>query len=389
MVVDAKVSEYLLELLRCGVNNTIPSAKPEEVSWEAVYALAKRHSVSALAFYALRTRKDELPAALAEKWEEQNAMLLTKYVNQEHESSQLCSMFEQEQIPYMPLKGSCIRDLYPEPYLREMSDLDIMVQEKDITAASSIAQTMGYSVGSGANYHVELLKKPYMCLELHLNLVPTDSPFFKYYSQPWKFARATGMSYRRVMTKEDYYVYMLAHTAKHYYWTGTGIRSLLDAFLFNRAYRTELDLDYVAAQLEELKIVDFSEQIEALTELWFSVNPQCNRISCDTAEMRCYILNSSTYGTAKNYDQNVVRGYISNGKSLRGAKLAMYMHMTFLPLCEMKGMYPILKKVPVLLPFCWVVRWFRILIRKPSSITAQYRRISEIELYTNAETEQK
>ena len=143
MVVDAKVSEYLLELLRCGVNRIAPREKPEDVSWEAVYAFAKRHSVSALAFYALRTRKDELPAALAEEWEEQNAKLLAQYINQEHELSQLCSMFDQEQIPYMPLKGSCIRDLYPEPYLREMSDLDIMVQEKDITAASSIAQTMG------------------------------------------------------------------------------------------------------------------------------------------------------------------------------------------------------------------------------------------------------
>ena len=75
MAVDARVSEYLLELLRCGVNDTIPSEKPEGVSWEAVYAFAKRHSVSALAFYALRTRKDELPAALAEEWEEQNAKL--------------------------------------------------------------------------------------------------------------------------------------------------------------------------------------------------------------------------------------------------------------------------------------------------------------------------
>lgn len=389
MAVDAKASEYLLELLRCGVNDTVPREKPEEVSWEAVYAVAKRHSVSALAFYALRTRKDELPAALAEKWEEQNAMLLAKYVNQEHELSQLCSMFDQEQIPYMPLKGSCIRDLYPEPYLREMSDIDILVPEKDLAAAGEILERLGYRREAVTSHNIELLKKPYMCLELHRNLVPVESVYFDYYSEPWRFAKNSDKPFHYEMTKEDYYVYMLAHTAKHYFGSGTGIRSVLDVFLFNRAYRTELDLDYVAAQLEELKLIDFSEQIEALTELWFSVNPQCNRISCDTAEMQCYILNSATYGTAKNYDQNIVRGYISEGKSLRGAKLAMYMHMVFLPLGEMRGMYPILKKAPVLLPFYWVIRWFRILIRKPSSITAQYRRISEIELYANAETEQK
>ena len=41
MSFDAKASEYLLELLRCGVNKIAPREKPEDVSWEAIYALAK------------------------------------------------------------------------------------------------------------------------------------------------------------------------------------------------------------------------------------------------------------------------------------------------------------------------------------------------------------
>ena len=385
MAVDAKVSEYLLELLRCALHDETPSDKPEEVSWQEVFLLAKRHSVSALAWQAVSRLPEPIDADVYEDWHNRNYMLINKCFNQEYELTQLSDAFEQAQIPYMPLKGSCLRDLYPEAYQREMSDLDIMVQEKDIAAASSIAQTLGYSVEDGASHHVELIKKPYMCLELHLNFVPVDFPYFEYYSQPWKFARALDNSYRHVMTKEDYYVYMLTHAAKHYYWTGTGIRSVLDVYLYNRAYRNELDLDYVMIQLEQLKLVDFAEQIEALAEQWFGVNLNSSQIRQNAAEMCHYILNSATYGTKKNYYQNVVRGYIAKGKSLYEAKIAMYMHMVFLPLCEMKGIYPILKKASVLLPFCWVARWIRILIKKPGSVAAQYRRIADIELYETHE----
>ena len=382
MAVDAKVSEYLLELLHCGVNKIAPREKPEDVSWESIYALAKRHSVSALAYEAVRHRTNKLPSALAEAWDEQNAKLLTKYFNQEHELTRLCDTFEREKIPYMPLKGSCMRELYPQPHQREMSDLDILVRKQDLEACCAFAQALGYCVETANSHHIELLKKPYMCLEVHKNLVSSSSPYFYYYRQPWKFAHELPGSYRCVMTKEDYYVYMLTHTAKHYYWTGTGIRSVVDVFLYNRAYRDELDLKYVAEQLEQLKLVDFAAEIETLANQWFAVNPNMGQSSRDTGEMQFYILNSATYGTMLNHDQNIVRGYISKGKSLRGAKLSMYLGMAFLPLDEMKAMYPVLKKAPFFLPFCWVARWFRILLKKPSSVKEQYRRVANIKIYS-------
>ena len=388
MTVDARVSEYLLELLRCGVNNSVPAEKPAEVSWESVYALARHHNVSALAFYALRERLNELPAVLAEAWGEYNAKLLAKCVNQEHELAHLCEIFEREQIPYMPLKGSCIRHLYPETYLREMSDLDILVPLEKMGNACELAHSLGYSIESENTHHIDLQKKPYMFLELHMNLISTSSPYFRYYKHPWSFARASDSSYCHVMMNEDYYVYMLVHTAKHYYWTGTGIRSVLDVYLFNRAYRATLDLDYVAKQLKKLKLVDFAKQIETLSECWFSSEPLSTETGCDISEMQYYILSGTTYWSLMTYDQNVVRSYIDKGKSLRSAKIAMYLHMAFLSPCEMSGRYPCLKKAPVLLPFCWVARWFRILIKKPDSIAAQYRRVAAIDLY-DKKTEKK
>lgn len=381
MAVDARVSEYLLELLRCALHDETPSDKPEEVSWQEVFLLAKRHSVSALAWQAVSRLPESIDPAVNEEWRTLNYKLISKHFNQEHELVSLREAFVSRNIPYMPLKGSCIRDLYPEPYQREMADLDILIHEEDLGTACDLALSVGYCIEADTSHNVELLKKPYMCLELHRNLVPTQSVYYAYYKQPWQFAHPSEKQYCYEMTKEDYYVYMLVHTAKHYYGPGTGIRSVMDVFLFNRAYRQMLDIEYIEKQLETLKLVPFAKQIEALAEKWFALSYAENQSEENVTEIEYYIINSTTYGTSGNRDRNTVRKYIDKGSSARIAKIVIYLHMAFLPRCEMERMFPVLKKAPVLLPFCWIIRWFRILIKKPGTVTAQYRRVANIEVY--------
>ena len=50
----------------------------------------------------------------------------------------------------------------------------------------------------------------------------------------------------------------------------------------------------------------------------------------------------------------------------------------------MKDVFPILNKMPFLLPVMWAVRWFKILIFKPNNIKRQKQRI---ENSTNKEVE--
>lgn len=385
MAVDARVCEYLLELLRCALNGGIPQDKPEEISWRSVFMLAKHHGVSALARHAVTRLPEPIDAAVEENWLTLNSKLINKCFNQEHELASLEEAFVRGGIPYMPLKGSCIRNLYPERYQREMSDLDILVREKDLMAACDLAQGLGYCVESETSHNIELLKKPYMCLELHRNLVPTSSVFFSYYSEPWQFTHPSEKPYCCVMTKEDYYVYMLVHAAKHYYGPGTGIRSVVDVYLFNRAYRPMLDTEYIGKQIEKLQLVSFAKQIEDLAEKWFAPRRAGNQCENETKKIEFYILNSATYGNFESRDRNAVRKYVDKGSSLHTAKIAVYMHMLFLPRCEMELMYPILKKAPVLLPACWIARWFRILIKKPGSVIAQYRRVAGIEMFEKKE----
>ena len=376
---DAKVSEYLLELLRCALNDAMPDEKPENVAWENVFLMAKKHSVISLSFHAVQKLKNGPEPELMKKWSTRNAKLLAQCVNQETEYCALTTCFEEHEIPFLPLKGSVIRDLFPMPHLREMSDIDILVPVDKIQEACALAQSMDYHILSTVSHHVELQKPPYMDLELHTGLIAPTYEYYEYYKDPWEKAYLQKGKFWYAMKNEDVYLYLLTHSAKHYYFSGTGIRSVIDIYLFNRAYRSSMDREYIAQELKKLNLEAFAKQMEALSEYWFSGRKW--EASADVEEMQSYILASATYGTKSNRDLNELRSYMQKGKSERGAKAAMFLHMVFLPCDEMRLMFPVLKKCPVLLPFCWVVRWFRILFTKPKSIFSSYKKVHDIQIH--------
>ena len=46
------------------------------------------------------------------------------------------------------------------------------------------------------------------------------------------------------MTDEDFYIYLIWHLYNHYTLSGTGLRAVLDVYVFNRKFREKLDFQY-------------------------------------------------------------------------------------------------------------------------------------------------
>lgn len=371
-------SEYLLELLRCALNDRKPSEKPTDVQWHEVYSLAFKHSVSAFAYYALSLSDQQIGATVVANWQQRYNKLLVKGSNQMLELEQICSAFSANEIQHMPLKGSSLREMMAHPEMREMSDLDILVPIDQIDRAKTVMSSLGYEECEDNGNHITFKKLPYLYVEIHRQLIDPKYEFYPIFEDPWKYAEPTDDPYRFALSNEDFYLYLLTHAAKHYYYQGTGIRSVLDIHLLRKAYADRLDLDYIDSRITVELLADFRVQIEALADAWFA---EAEADDIFDSEMAYYILNSSTYGSHKGYDRRVVKAYMQAGKSEESAKRAYFCRMVFLPREEMQTMYPVLKKAPVLLPFCWVARWGRILLHKPDSIKKRYDQVQNIEFY--------
>jgi hypothetical protein len=98
-----------------------------------------------------------------------------------NELDRILAAFAQAQLPVIVLKGAALaRTLYPDPALRPMGDLDLLVKPGDVAACLQIAHGLGYTepdpeAAAGLNqrllHHVHLRQGKNLVLELHWQLL--------------------------------------------------------------------------------------------------------------------------------------------------------------------------------------------------------------------------
>ena len=146
------------------------------------------------------------------------------------------------------------------------------------------------------------------------------------------------------VSEADFYLYLLAHEYKHYAEGGTGLRSLLDAYVWLKRKRDEMDWDYIAREAEKMGIADFERENRSLATRLFTGEA----LSESDENMLDYILSSGTYGTVANRAEGEIR---------EKGHLGYFLSRLTIPRETMLHDYPILKKAPVLYPVMWLWRF--------------------------------
>lgn len=176
-----------------------------------------------------------------------------------------------------------------------------------------------------------------------------------YYDNIWeRLELEPGMSYIYRLKWEDFYIFMIAHLAKHFQSGGSGIRSVIDVQQFLDKMEEKLDWKYIDEELRKIELTQFEQHMKNLTAIWFGGEKETEFY----AQLREFIQNSGIYGTLENL--GVQRAVRAGRKGWKG-KMQMWLNVIFLPYKEMKMQYPYLLKCPVLLPIAWIQRFFRII----------------------------
>ena len=103
----------------------------------------------------------------------------------------------------------------------------------------------------------------------------------------------------------------------------------------------------LAAALEEVGLTVFSKRLDALSEVWFGSDEADESIE----ELSDYVLLSGVFGNKINhYMGGILRGDYSDKKS------SFILSRLFPPRAKIQDRYPVLKKIPFLLPIFWVIR---------------------------------
>lgn len=322
------------------------------LNWNEIYNFSLKHAIANIIAYA--TEDMELPEDISQKLKTRLLIDLKNDTIQNYEISTLLDLYEAEGIECVVLKGTILKGFYPTPDMRVMGDLDLLVKKEQLPKAHEILIKNGYTeiVEDGQNKetnpHEEYIKPPVMLVELHKFLFPKEGfeDIFEHYEHIWEMV-VPYKNYKNIymLNENEFYIYMILHLMKHYKRAGTGIRSLLDIWVYTK--KIELNEEYIENTLKSLGYLKFEKNIKELCYIWFEGKKSDNPLFF---EMTNYIFDSGVYGTAKNLKTLDIQ------KKSNTSGIRYILSVVFLPYKSMCMLYPRLKKMPFLLPYYWLIR---------------------------------
>ena len=392
---------YLMHLLSCALSGDKPMELPMGAAWDAVYKLAAQNSVTPTCAFAVQ-QTSSANTAERQRWQHEVDQNLLRHALFDLERESVFKAMDTAGLAHLPLKGVAVSREYPRPEMRWMCDNDILfgrsntdgtVSEADRNDALELRRIMnslGFKTAHfGIGHHDSYEKAPCINMEMHHELVNPDVKWRDYYDVPWSRAKkdpkTTGLGY--AFSREDAYIFCVAHMYKHFSTAGHGIRGLADEFVLLRAWGATMDRDYLAAELAKLGMAQFEDDLTRTAEAVIGQDA-CGRVlSGDAAalgsedtQMLVYMLGSGTYGNVANRVHNgLSQEAAARGK--RGSKARYLLHRMFPPREKLLAGYPILARAPWLQPGVYAFR----LIVKPFTSGKKLR--SELAVLTNKDGE--
>ena len=350
MTVSRENSEYLFSVLRAVLNGGEAAYPCEKIDMGEVCRLAEDHRLAAMAYhglYKLGLPEEEIsPFRYSQRAHMKRSMML------EREFARVSAALEERGIDYCPLKGWFTKDFYPDPSMRVMHDVDILIHEEDAAAAKEIMEGFGYECVRFGVSEDDSYRLSGIYFEFHRGLDldgAVDKPFAE---DPWALTVPVCGRMRRLDTSEAY-LFTVAHAMKHFGAGGTGLRTLLDVYLYMT--KAELDREHIDPRAEELGITRFMRCMERAANCAFGGETPDE----DTGKIIDFIISCGVTGSMDRWRMaKLVR---SGPGRMNGSKASYFLTLLFPSPKKMRFEYKVLFKAPWLLPFTYIARFFSLL----------------------------
>ena len=315
-----------------------------------LYNLSKMHDLchvvgSAIQKNKLLSERDKICG----KFDDQVFKAIGRYERINHELKNLCEVLENAKIPFIPLKGSVLRSYYKEPWLRASCDIDIFVYEKNVdNAIDALVKELNYKAEGTFINEKSVFSPSGVHIEMHYLADKSKRTEICVLDDVWGSAvPVEGKTYQRAMSWEYFYLYHIAHMAKHFESSGCGIRPFLDIIIMNNCLN--IDSEKKNELLSKYSLSNFATSAEHLADVWFNGAEHTDL----TQKMSEYIVKAGVYGDRENW---VTVQQMKNG---HGGKRHVLRRL-WVPYEDLKVIYPSLEGKKWLIPLYQIRKWFRI-----------------------------
>ena len=341
-----------------------------------IYYIAKKHNLVSIMAQAMEKLGFESDSDIWKRWLKEKNQLIYKSVLMDVEREAIQDFFEKNNIWYMLLKGMVIRKYYPAPELREMADNDILFDNKYSKEVYEFMTARGYkSDDYNKGYHDEYLKPPAYNFEMHRQLVSSKErpKWYEYYKDVKSIlikdtnenretaanSESNNTSNQFYFSDNDFYVYFIVHTYKHFLNSGMGLRTVLDVYLYVSNLQEKLDFDYIEEQLKKLDAYDFEQTFRSIAFKMFDENLEDRKwwdlFDVKEQEMLSSILDAGTYGNLENRVAHKM-GYTKGEKKKTSDKAKYIFRRLFPSMDTIEEFFPFFYKHKWAIPFLYIYR---------------------------------
>ena len=353
----------MIELVICSISGEIPSSDfLKTLDFDQLFEVCQNHILTTCTAYALESAgiKNERFSLAKEKSIRKNILF-------DAERKKILQRLEQENIWYMPLKGAIMKDWYPKLGMRQMSDNDILYDGTYQLRVKEIMLELGFScehfeIGKDDAYS----KLPVFNFEMHKELFTPEhaGKLYEYYAPiKQKLIQDPAKPFEFHFRKEDFYIYMIAHEYRHYITTGTGVRSLVDVYIFLKKWNDTLDWDYIQTELQSLEISAYEQQSRELAMKLF--NRQ--ELTAEEKQHLDYYIFSGVYGTLGNKVEHEIERY---GK---GSKAKYIFRRIFPTMEQIQVKWNFFYRHKWLIPILWIYRPFYGLVNNHHKLKEEFK----------------
>ena len=166
-----KQERNLIALMDLAVNGRMRAV--DQPDYPRLLTLARKHHVDNLLYQAVK----KLPPSQQPQPQFLSALRKLAYAAaardalQEKEREQVLAAFDGAGVRVLPLKGSCLKRIYPSPEMRHMSDTDLLIAPSQAQQAHRILEGLHFTAQHSNDENTDLYRgEGGFLLELHKSL---------------------------------------------------------------------------------------------------------------------------------------------------------------------------------------------------------------------------
>jgi len=282
--------------------------------------------------------------------------------------SEIDDILNKHEIKHIFLKGSILKELYPKTYYRGMGDIDILIESHDIKKVQKIFKNHNIILESSSEVHDRYLINNQMPIEIHPKLYKDfNKKYESLFSNPWIHARKIN-AFRYQLDASYEIVYLLYHLAKHLDSSGVGLRSILDLGIYLNSHQDDINKVQLLNYLKKASMETFFTQMVYLNIRYFDFKNLEAFLYTDLLNDQAYdniiefFSKSGIHGKGTSYNHYSMRLTIRDKNNI--SKLRLFISILFPTYKSMASIFPVLRKIPLLLPFLWIYRLLNLLFTK-------------------------